>query len=437
VDWTHEIPAPCPRDRDVEFRCINVRTPFISATVVAWAALSLPVSGQAVAFEDQITRLEKKIETGEVKLDYQPNATGYLTSLLHNLGVNIDSQLLVFSKTSFQAPLVSPAKPRAVYFNDSVSVGFVQGGEVFELIAVQPAGLVFYTLNAHPSDQPRFERRSTECLNCHGPVNVLAPGLMVTSVIPNAEGTPLYTGILLNTTDHRTPFESRWGGWYVTGSHGSQQHMGNAIAPDPGRPGDLETTGAQNLTSLETKLDTSAYLAPASDIVALMTLEHQTRMTNLIISASAQSRALQDTGETDVVRNNRLNATIENLVRYMVFADEAALREPVKGVSTFTETFPRRGPRDRRGRSLRDFDLQTRLFRYPLSYMVYSEIFDRMEDTIRERVYQRLYDVLTGRDISPKFAKLTADDRRSVLEILRDTKPDLPAYWRAVSASRP
>src|SRR5205814_9046513 len=170
-----------------------------------------------------------------------------------------------------------------VYFNDSVSVGVVQGGEVFELIAVHPTGLTFYTLTTRQSEKPPFERRSAECLNCHGPVNESAPGLMVTSVIPNAEGTPLYTGIFLNTTDHRTPFEIRWGGWYVTGTHGGQPHLGNSIAPDPGRPGDLETTGNENITSLCTMLDTSPYPAPTSDIVALMTLEHQARMTNLII----------------------------------------------------------------------------------------------------------------------------------------------------------
>jgi hypothetical protein len=113
----------------------------------------------------------------------------------------------------------------------------------------------------------------------------------------------------------------------------------------------------------------------------------------------------------------------------MVFADEASLDDPVQGTSTFTATFPRRGPQDRRGRSLRDFDLQTRLFRYPLSYMIYSEIFDRMPSRVKERVYRRLYDVLTGKEATKPFAALSSDARRAALDIIRETKPNLPDYF--------
>jgi len=117
-------------------------------------------------------------------------------------------------------------------------------------------------------------------------------------------------------------------------------------------------------------------------------------------------------------------------VVYMRFADEAKLFEPIQGVSTFTKTFPERGPKDHLGRSLRDFDLQTRMFKYPLSYMIYSAAFDGMPDKVRERVYQRLYEVLTGKDQTPQFARLSADDRKSILEIVRETKPNLPGYWK-------
>ena len=109
--------------------------------------------------------------------------------------------------------------------------------------------------------------------------------------------------------------------------------------------------------------------------------------------------------------------------------DEATLYDPVEGVSTFTKTFAARGPRDRQGRSLRDFDLKRRLFKYPLSYMIYSEAFDSMPDDARDRIYHRLFDVLTGKDKDQKFAKLTNEDRRNVLAILRDTKKNLPVYW--------
>jgi hypothetical protein len=266
------------------------------------------------------------------------------------------------------------------------------------------------------------------CLECHGPVSVLVPGLMVTSVIPDATGMPFFTGAFFNITDYRTPISQRWGGWYVTGT--SEPHLGNAVAPDPSHPTELETQGTQNLTTLAGKFDTSKYLEPTSDIVALMTLEHQTRMINLITSVSAQARSLIEKGKLDDATNARLDSAVEEIVSALLFADEAELHQSVKGVSSFTQTFPRRGPRDKQGRSLRDFDLRKRMFRYPLSYMIYSDIFDNMEDTVRTRVYRRLYSILTGQETSPKYARLSAEDRLAILAILRDTKPKLPAYFK-------
>jgi len=131
-----------------------------------------------------------------------------------------------------------------------------------------------------------------------------------------------------------------------------------------------------------------------------------------------------------------LDADIEDLVAYMLFAGEAPLKDAVEGVSTFTRTFPQRGPRDRRGRSLRDFDLRARLFRYPLSYMVYSGGFDALPDPVRQRIYRRLYDILSGADRTAPYAHLSGDDRRAIIGILRDTKPGLPDYWRPGGASR-
>jgi hypothetical protein len=123
---------------------------------------------------------------------------------------------------------------------------------------------------------------------------------------------------------------------------------------------------------------------------------------------------------------------VEQMVEYMLFADEAPLQDPVEGVSSFTATFPERGLRDKQGRSLRDFDLQRRLFRYPLSYMIYSEIFDGMPQAARDRVYRRVYDVLTGKDGNRQFGHLTIADRRAILEIVADTKTDLPDYWKPI-----
>ena len=88
-----------------------------------------------------------------------------------------------------------------------------------------------------------------------------------------------------------------------------------------------------------------------------------------------------------------IDAEVRDLVDYLTFVDEAALQEPVRGVSTFTRTFAARGPKDRHRRSLREFDLDTRLFRHRLSYMIYSDLFDALPQSLRNRVYARLREV--------------------------------------------
>ncbi|HEY4360968.1 MAG TPA: hypothetical protein VGN17_08365 [Bryobacteraceae bacterium] len=396
-----------------------------------------PVDHPAIRYNqtvvnDRVTRLLKDLKSGKTKL--VPTADGsYLTALLRAFDVNPDSQALVFSKTSFQASRISPKNPRAIYFSDDMTVGFVRGSNLLEIGALDPTqGVVFYSFDQE-SMPPRFDRRDV-CLQCHESKGTLGvPGLMVASVYPDADGMPAFKGAQ-NLTDHRTRFEDRWGGWYVTGTHGEMRHLGNAVGHEPDHPEVLDTHGTLNLTSLLKKLDPTGYLSPLSDIVALMTLEHQTRMTDLMIRVGWEARvAAYDAkeGKQDAVARARYEADLESMVAYMLFADESPLQDAVQGVSTFTKTFPERGPRDQQGRSLRDFDLRTRLFRYPLSYMVYSEAFDGMPALVRDQLYRRLYDILTGKDQSPKFKRLTAEDRRAIFEILRETKSDLPGYWTA------
>jgi hypothetical protein len=411
----------------------TVRVPMVIAIVLT-ALIPIGVGAalqeQGPALKDPVALLAKRIERGEVKLDYSDGGWGYLPSLLNHLGVNVDSQILVFSKTSLQHAKIAPKTPRAIYFNDSVSVGYVQEGKLYEFTSLDPAqGLLFYTMDTQKAEAPRFERQTNECLICHAP----AGGLVVTSVYPQTDGTPLVTGTFFEGMDHRTPIEDRWGGWYVSGNHGSMRHMGNAVAPNPDRPVDLEESGTQNLTSLASKFDPSKYLAPTSDIVALMTMEHQARMTNLINGVSKQYRQVANSVSPEKSRKD-LDRAIDQIVEYMLFVDEAPLLSPVRGVSSFTRTFPERGPRDSRGRSLRDFDLQRRLFRYPLSYMIYSEIFDAMPSGVRNPIYQKLFDVLSGKDRGPKFSRLSDVDRRAILAIVRETKSGLPEYWSSREA---
>jgi hypothetical protein len=400
---------------------------------------AIPFDHKAIQYperpaQDPVARLQAQMQKGEVKLEFQPR-WGYLASVLKHLGINVDSQLLVFSKTSSQVSEISPISPRALYFNDNVSVGYVQGGRALELAALDAKqGMVFYTLDVEKSDKPSFSRQGMNCVQCHmSPATLNIPGIVVSSVYAADYDSPLVRAGSF-ATDHRVPLENRWGGWYVTGLHGTIRHRGNVPVDLFDRPSESELQ-SQNLVSLDERMNTAAYLAPTSDIVALMTLEHQTHMTNLITRIGWETRVAVAEGKLEEFRA-RLDSTIDELVTYMLFADEAPMRAGIQGVSTFTKTFPQRGPRDQQGRSLRDFDLETRLFRYPLSYMVYSAAFDNIPDVARDGIYRKLYDVLTGKDTSQTFARLSAEDRRTVLEILRDTKPNLPAYWKS-SAGAP
>jgi hypothetical protein len=416
----------------------------LTVGAVVWAdrledTFYVPLDDAAIQYagpvSDSIAQLEKQLESQKVKFDYAPNGWGYLPAVLKQLNINIDSQVLVFSRTSIQTSHISPRTPRAIYFNDNTAVGFVQNGEVLELSAIDPKqGAIFYSLDTEKSDRPEFARRD-DCLRCHqGAPTMGIPGILVSSVHPvtDAEARESHGSAFI--TDDRTSFSERWGGWYVTGTHGAQVHLGNnPELTDPLSPGRASKEGTQNVTSLEDRFNTSRYLAPTSDIVALMTLEHQTRMNNLMtrIGWDARIALREGEGTLDPAARQRINTEIEEMVGYMLFVDEEPLKDPVQGVSTFTKTFAERGPKDAKGRSLRDFDLRKRLFRYPLSYLIYSAAFDGMPEVVREQVYRRLYEVLTGQDKSQTFAGISPGDRQAVLEIVRATKPNLPKYWLA------
>ena len=435
---------------------LRARFPFLAAgaALLLGAALAaerledtifIPLDHPAILYAgattDPVGRLAKRIDSGQLKLDYAPNGWGYLPALLKELDINPDSQVLVFSHTSIQVEHISPRTPRAIYFNDDAAVGYVQNGDALELTSLDPRqGVILYSLDPARSPRPVLGRRD-DCLRCHqGPVTLAVPGLLISSVQPSTGPGQEHGSAVM--TDHRTAFNRRWGGWYVTGTHGAQTHLGNnRNLVDPVHPGAAAYEGTQNVTDLSPWFDTSRYLVPSSDLVALLVLEHQTRMTNLLIRIGWDGRIAQHDGQLAAGGAQlpaQLNAEIDELVGYMLFGDEAPLREPVAGVSGFTKTFPQRGPRDKQGRSLRDFDLKTRLFRYPLSYMIYSAAFDGMPGFVRDRIYQRLYAILTGQDASPSVGglslkNLSAEDRRAILEIVRQTKPNLPAYWAAAS----
>jgi hypothetical protein len=390
---------------------------------------------------DSVARLQRRLDQGQAKLTFQ-EPHGYLLSVLQQLNVPLSSQTLVFSKTSSQQQLIGPAAPRALYFNDSVYVGWVQGGNV-ELAAVDPSqGTMFYTLDQRRADQPKFVRRE-ECLQCHAsPKTLGVPGLLVRSVFPAADGVPQLQ-VDSFVTDHSSPLKERWGGWYVTGTHGDQRHMGNVWIKDKEHPDRLDLESGANVTSLEGHFDVTAYLTPHSDIVALMILAHQTHLHDLISRVNWETRlALHEQASmnqalgvpadtwSDSTRLRIYNA-VETLLRYMLFCDETRLEAPVRGTSPFTREFAAAGPKDSTGRSLKDLDLNGRMFRYPCSFLIYSEAFDALPKPALDYFYRRLWDVLTGKEKDDAFATLTTSDREAILSILRQTKANLPSYWHA------
>jgi hypothetical protein len=380
---------------------------------------------------DPIAALQQRLDAGQERLVYEPGH-GYLRSVLDKLRVPISSQTLVFSKTSFQYRRIAPDHPRALYFNDDVYVGQVHDGKVLEFISFDPRqGAIFYILDEQQADRPTFQRAELDCTQCHVAAATRGvPGVLVRSVFPNPTGTQAAFAPSF-ITGHQSPLRERFGGWYVTGSHGRARHMGNAVVLDKERPEAIDREAGANVLDLSSRLDTSRYLSPHSDIVAQLVQAHQTQLHNLITQTNYQTRLALHSGAPA----EQYERPAEELVRYLLFADEAPLDDPVRGTSGFAEEFAARGPRDPKGRSLRDFDLRTRLFTYPCSYLIYSEAFDAIPDPARSYVYRRLLDVLTGRDTSGAFARLSAADRQAVLEILIATKPGLPADWTALAPS--
>jgi hypothetical protein len=388
-------------------------------------------TGYSADADDAAVDLQRRLDSGEAKLTFEPGH-GYLRSLLQNLKIPESSQTLVFAKSSFQLDHISPQSPRALYFNDDVYVGFVPTGPVIEIAAEDPRlGPVFYTISREQTAKPKIEPQSQtrNCIVCHdsssndNPI----PRLLMLSVLPNPAGNALRAQSLL--TNDQSPMVERWGGFYVTGTHGAQRHLGNLVVRAPASDIDsiksyiprLNLEPGANVTDLRSRFDTKQYPLPDSDIVALMLLAHQTHIHNLITLASyevAEAVKLHPDNVESLVKEDG-----ELLVGAMLFSGAVQFTDPIKGTSGFAAEFSSRGIRDSHGRSLKDLDLQHRLLKYPMSYLIYSKSFDSMPAPVRDYVYRRFGQILTSKDKSPAFSNLSEADRANILGILQETKP--------------
>jgi hypothetical protein len=361
------------------------------------------------AIDTPVAALNARVASGQATLPFD-DQTGYLKATLAALNISPESQLLVYSPTSFQASRITQQNPRAIYFNDTVAVGWIRGADLLEVTAQDPRyGTIFYTLGQTRSDTPVFNRQE-QCVSCHLTWDTLGvPGLTVRTTYPRTAAGEFVNG---GAVDHRRPIAERWSGWFVTGAKVPATHMGNRPLIQPVPP----EGNAPRLGSVDGQFDTTGYLRTTSDIVALMLLEHQTQAANLMTWAGWEAR-LGDPART--------RTAAEALADYLLFVGEAPLTEPIAGNEAFVRAFTARGPRDVRGRSLRDLKLDGRLMQYPLSYMIDTPMFAALPDAAATIVRERLAEVLSGRTADPRYAHLTADVRAAILDILRLTRPGL------------
>jgi hypothetical protein len=393
-----------------------------------------PISYYESESHDPVAKLLQQIKSGE-KVLVADSKGDYLPSVLQALDIPVSSQCLVFSKTSLQLSRIGPSTPRAIYFNDSVYLGVVQGSDVMELTAIDSQlGCVFYTLERE-GEKFQILRDRGQCLSCHATSRTeRVPGVLVRSIYSDKSGRPR-SGSTSYVTDYRSPFQQRWGGWYVTGTHGKMTHLGNAFALDRQDPQKVDTEFSLNLEKLPENVQGDFYLQESSDIVALMVLEHQTRLHNLITRANYETRqaiyldqAMNEALDRDKTfrtesTGRRIASVGEALVAGLLFADEFALESEVKGTSAFPQEFSQRGPIDSQGRSLYQLDLKKRLMRYPCSYLILSSHFDGLPDAVMTYIQNRMHGILTANGELPKGVRIEPDERKIIREMLDELKP--------------
>lgn len=434
-------------------RCLP-KTVCVLLATMSWNAVRAgdfegdPIRYTQAQPDNIVSRLNAKLLSGDVKLERSPRF-GYLPAVLDALGVSPESQMLVFSKTSFQRQKIAPRTPRAIYFNDDVYVGYCHLGDVLEITAVDAnLGAVFYSMDQDPDETLQFMRQTDSCLICHGgSMTQGVPGHVVRSVYPTSSGEPSYSMGTFRIT-HSSPLEKRWGGWYVTGTHGAQKHLGNLIVKARVENHEVDNAAGQNLKSVSNRFNPDSYLRETSDIVALMVMEHQAELQNLLTKASFETRkalhydaALRGELSDDRTEwldstKRRIGSASDELLKYLLFSDEVRLTDEIQGSPAFVAEFESRGPTDSQGRSLRQFDLKTRLFRYPCSYLIYSDAFQNLPPAQADAVWKGLDAILRDDPMAMRIPHLTAADRTAIREILLATHPVAAARWGGSTASK-
>jgi len=399
-----------------------------------------PISYSATQAHDRATAINAAFLKKADAIRSLP-AKKRLQWLLDELGIPVESQLLVFSKTSLQRDLINPETPRVLYFSDEAYVGWSVTGSFEVAIFDAKLGTTFYLLDQHATkEEPLFER-SGDCLLCHSR-HEHTPSLRTRSVFPDANGEPL-SGSGGSNIAPSTPLAERWGGWYLTGTKDPFQHRANLTGK---KVEDFEGPNAmptRNLTSLEGVVDTRRYLLKTSDVVPMLMHDHQVHVHNVLSTANQDARialhrwpAMREIlglpkdappqGSCVVV----FDSQAEKILDALLCRDEAPW--PAEGLQSdgvFAKAYAKTRKPDTKGRSLRDLDLRTRLFTYRCSPLIYSQSFATLPKELRDIVLLRLSSGLRAFPPSPSFGHLADDERVAIHEILTATLPDLPAGW--------
>ncbi len=375
--------------------------------------------------QDPFTRMQAEFVAGKIPLD-RSSEKAFVLSLLRALAIPASSQMLVFSTTSLQLSHISPENPRALYFNEDLYLGYVPGGRI-EIVSFDPElGGIFYIFDIPKGDQPLAFERSDRCMNCHARSETGdVPGLVVKSVIPGPGGGSL-TAYRLGQSGHSISLDQRFGGWHVTGVGDFTNHLGNLT----GRLADGKLTRIPNPPG--GRYATARYPVATSDLLPQLLHEHQVGFVNRAVVATYLLRQFnfENPDRLTDAQATTLQAQIQEIVRYLLFANEAALPAGgVAGDADYKADFLRHRRIAADGRSLKDFDLEQRLFRYRCSYMIYSAIFQGMPVALKERIYRRLGDALDAKASNPDFAYLSTGERSTIRAILKATLTDLPQGW--------
>ena len=389
--------------------------------------------------KDPVTLLMKRVQRGEVLIK-EPNGKPLVERLLRELGLNKDTQVLVFSRTSLQRREVSYSNPRALYFNESVYLGWMPNGRI-EIASFDPElGPIFYFQRELDDASSPLLARTRSCLGCHaGDATNFLPGSLGRSVYPDKSGRSLRSIDDYRRSGHHIPLHDRYGGWFVSGNHGAMRHMGNAIASREGGKITIDREQFANLEKLDRFFSTEAYPAPGSDIAALLVFDHQVTMHHRLVEAAYRARqslfdSKLDPKETDVSKLSKGRSIDEFLegrdkvVDYLLFRDET----PIPKVScdpAFRRAFSANRIADRRKRSLKDLRLDGRIFENRCSYMIYSPTFDQFPPMLKGAIYARIHEILTSPKPVEGFDYLGKEEKRRILEILDETKEDLPPGW--------